>query len=70
MSRSTFRARPIAPLRPFDRVVAGYATLAFGLAAAEGIAMRKWLISATSVLLSAAGVALLMYDHRRWRRRD
>ena len=57
----------LAPLRPFDRVVAGYATLAFALAAGESIAMHEWLIALFGIALSAAGVALLLHDHRRWR---
>ena len=57
----------IAPLRPFDRVVAGYATLAFAIAAGESIAMREWVIALFGIALSAAGIALLLHDHRRWR---
>jgi hypothetical protein len=57
----------LAPLRPFDRVVAGYATLAFALAAGESIAMHEWLIALFGIALSAAGIALLFNDHRRWR---
>jgi hypothetical protein len=60
----------IPPLRPFDRVVAGYATLAFALAAGESFVVRDWLIAAAGVLLSAAGLVLLAHDHRRWRRGD
>jgi hypothetical protein len=70
MSRSILCVPRIAPLRPIDRVVAGYATLAFALAAAEAAAMREWLIAAASVAASVAGVALLSHDHRRSRRRD
>lgn len=57
----------LAPLRPFDRVVAGYATLAFALAAGESIVMHEWMIALFGSALSAAGIALLFHDHRRWR---
>ena len=57
----------LQPLRPFDRVVAGYATLAFALGAGESAAMRDWSFALLGVILTAAGVALLMHDHRRWR---
>jgi hypothetical protein len=70
MSRSIFRVMRIAPLRPVDRVVAGYATLAFALAAAEALVTREWLVAAASVLLSAFGVMLLRHDHRRSRTDD
>jgi hypothetical protein len=62
----------LPPLRPFDRVVGGYATLAFALAAGESIAMHEWAIALCVTMLSAMGIALLLHDHRRWRsqRRD
>ena len=57
----------LQPLRPFDRVVAGYATLAFALGAGESAALRDWSFALLGVILTAAGVALLVHDHRRWR---
>ena len=57
----------LQPLRPVDRVVAGYATLAFALGAGESAAMREWSFVLLGVILTAAGVALLVHDHRRWR---
>jgi hypothetical protein len=57
----------LEPLRPFDRVVAGYATLAFALGAGESAAMHEWRFALLGAIPTAAGVALLLYDHRRWR---
>lgn len=57
----------IAPLRPFDRVVAGYATLAFAFGAAESAIMREWSFALLGGIMTVAGVALLLHDHLRWR---
>jgi hypothetical protein len=57
----------IAPLRPFDRIIAAYATLAFALAAGESIALHEWVLVLLAGAFCAAGVALLLHDHRRWR---
>lgn len=57
----------LEPLRPIDRVVAGYATLAFALGAGESVAMRELGFALLGAIPAAAGVALLLYDHRRWR---
>ena len=54
-------------LRPFERVVAGYATLAFALGAGESAVMREWSFALLGAVLATAGVALLLHDHRRWR---
>jgi hypothetical protein len=59
--------RRLAPLRPVDRVVAGYATSAFALVAGDRLMLREWTIGALGVVMSAAGVVLLVHDHRRWR---
>lgn len=57
----------LAPLRPFDRIVAGYATLAFAVGAGESAVMREWSVTLVGVAMAALGVALLLHDHRRWR---
>jgi len=57
----------LAPLRPFDRIVAGYATLAFALGAARSATMHEWGFVLLGVVFMAAGFALLLHDHRRWR---
>lgn len=57
----------LAPLRPFDRIVAGYATLAFAVGAGESAVMREWSIALVGVAMALLGVALLLHDHRRWR---
>lgn len=57
----------LEPLRPFDRVVAGYATLAFALGAGESAVLREWRFAMLGATLAALGVALLGHDHRRWR---
>jgi len=59
----------IAPLRPFDRIVAGYVTLAFALALGESVVLHEWVLVLITALFSAAGAALIVYDHRRWRSR-
>jgi hypothetical protein len=59
----------IAPLRPFDRIVAGYVTLAFALALGESVVLHEWVLVLITALFSAAGAALLLHDHRRWRSR-
>jgi hypothetical protein len=56
----------IAPLRPFDRVVAAYATLAFALAVGESVALHEWVLVLVAGAFCTAGVALLVHDHRRW----
>jgi hypothetical protein len=55
------------PLRSFERVIAGYATLAFALGAGESAVMHEWSYALLGVIFAAAGVALLLYDHRQWR---
>ncbi len=72
MSAFRQRRRPdsrvrISPLRPFDRVVAGYATLAFAFGAAESAIMGEWSFALLGGIMTVAGVALLLHDHRRWR---
>lgn len=57
----------LAPLRPFDRVVAGYATLAFALGAGESVLVREWSFALLGGIMAASGIALLLHDHRRWR---
>lgn len=57
----------LAPLRSFDRIVAGYATLAFAVGAGESAVMREWSITLIGVAMALLGVALLVHDHRRWR---
>ena len=57
----------LRPLRPFDRVVAGYATLAFALGGGRSAALRDWRFALLGAVMSVAGVALLLHDHRRWR---
>lgn len=57
----------LEPLRPFDRVVAGYATLAFALGSGESAVRREWSFALLGAILAVAGVALIGYDHRRWR---
>lgn len=57
----------LAPLRPFDRVVAGYATLAFALGAGESALVGEWSFALLGGIMAASGVALLLHDHRRWR---
>lgn len=54
-------------LRPFERVLAGYATLAFALGAGQSAAMREWSFALLGSILSGAGIVLLVNDHRRWR---
>ena len=57
----------LVPLRPFDRVVAGYATFAFALGAGESAAVHEWSFALLGAMLAAAGAGLLLIDHRRWR---
>jgi hypothetical protein len=57
----------IEPLRPFERVLAAYAALAFALGAAESVVVREWSFAVLGAALSTAGLALLVHDHRRWR---
>lgn len=58
---------PLAPLRPFDRIVAGYATLAFAMGAAESVSVREWIFASLGTVMAALGIALLVHDHLRWR---
>ena len=58
---------PLAPLRPFDRIVAGYATLAFAMGAAESVTVRDWIFASLGALMAGLGIALLVHDHLRWR---
>lgn len=59
--------RRVAPLRPFDRIVAGYATSAFALGGGHSLLTREWHFALLGFGFTAAGVALLVADHRRWR---
>ncbi len=59
--------RRLAALRPFDRIVAGYATLAFAIGAGESAVMREWSFAVLGGIMTAFGLALLLHDHRRWR---
>ncbi len=68
MTRSAITSgRRIIPLRSFDRIVAGYATSAFALGGAHSIATREWHFALLGFSFTAAGVALLLADHHRWR---
>lgn len=73
MSRAGSRVRPRSialsriALRPFDRVVAGYATSAFAIGGGHSVMTREWHFALLGFTLTAAGVALLLTDHRRWR---
>lgn len=58
---------PLAPLRPFDRIVAGYATVAFAMGAAESVTVREWIFASLGTVMAALGLALLVHDHLRWR---
>lgn len=58
---------PLAPLRSADRVVAGYATIAFGIGGIGGAIQRQWIFAVTGAIMAGAGFALLLHDHRRWR---
>jgi hypothetical protein len=62
--RADFR---LQPLRPFDRVVAGYATLAFALGGGKSATAHEWGFALLGTVMAGAGVALLLLDHRRWR---
>jgi hypothetical protein len=57
----------LPPLRAPERVLAGYATVAFGIGAAGSVMHREWTFAAIGTIMAAAGVALLLHDHRQWR---
>ena len=68
MSRAASTTGPrIIRLRPFDRIVAGYATSAFALGGGHSVLTREWHFALLGFSFTAAGVALLLADHRRWR---
>ncbi|MEO7714321.1 MAG: hypothetical protein ABIV10_15520 [Gemmatimonadaceae bacterium] len=68
MSKARSPSQPrMVPLRPFDRIVAGYATSAFALGGGHSILTREWHFALLGFSCTAAGVALLLADHRRWR---
>ena len=59
----------LAPLRSFDRVVAGYATIAFAIGAARSVVTHEWMFVVLGATMSGTGVVLLVHDHHRWRAR-